>query len=157
MKRVLFVCTGNIFRSMTAEHALRHVLGRGGDIAVESAGTEAVLQEMPSYLSERLDERGIDVSAHCQRRVSDEILSTADLVVAMGLNHRDILRDRFQCEALLFYQVLRGEERPLLDINEALPDWQSQPEKAIAYAVSVVDLICDAMPEFADKLRARLQ
>ena len=39
MRQVLFVCTGNIFRSMTAEYALKRALdGRAGLLA-SSAGT----------------------------------------------------------------------------------------------------------------------
>ena len=40
MRQVLFVCTGNIFRSLTAEYALRAALGARRDIVVASAGTE---------------------------------------------------------------------------------------------------------------------
>ncbi|TMH71623.1 MAG: low molecular weight phosphotyrosine protein phosphatase, partial [Betaproteobacteria bacterium] len=35
---VLFVCTGNIFRSLTAEYALRRELGAQSAVAVASAG-----------------------------------------------------------------------------------------------------------------------
>jgi protein-tyrosine-phosphatase len=34
MRRVLFVCTGNIFRSLTAEYALRAVLPENAGIHV---------------------------------------------------------------------------------------------------------------------------
>jgi protein-tyrosine-phosphatase len=37
---VLFVCTGNIFRSLTAEYALRAELQRRQQHRRESAGTE---------------------------------------------------------------------------------------------------------------------
>ncbi len=40
MRRVLFVCTVNIFRSLTAEYALRHVLGARSDITVASASMD---------------------------------------------------------------------------------------------------------------------
>ena len=40
MKRVLFVCTGNIFRSLTAERGLRQALHDRAEIDVTSAGTE---------------------------------------------------------------------------------------------------------------------
>lgn len=40
MLRVLFVCTGNVFRSLTAEYALRRALGATSDVVVASAGTE---------------------------------------------------------------------------------------------------------------------
>lgn len=37
---MLFVCTGNIFRSLTAEHALRRALQARTGIHVSSAGTD---------------------------------------------------------------------------------------------------------------------
>ena len=41
MNHILFVCTGNIFRSMIAEHALRYTAGTTSDYSFSSAGTEA--------------------------------------------------------------------------------------------------------------------
>ena len=40
MKQVLFVCTGNIFRSPTAEHAVRRALNGREGVIVSSAGTQ---------------------------------------------------------------------------------------------------------------------
>jgi protein-tyrosine phosphatase len=40
MADVLFVCTGNIFRSLTAEYVLRRELGPNSRIVVASAGTD---------------------------------------------------------------------------------------------------------------------
>ena len=46
MTSILFVCTGNIFRSMTAEYALRARLSAQSSIRVSSAGIQARPQEM---------------------------------------------------------------------------------------------------------------
>jgi protein-tyrosine phosphatase len=70
MKSILFVCTGNIFRSMTAEYALKAALGSQPAYLVSSAGTEAMPQEMSSYLRQRLLERDLDPTGHRQRRVT---------------------------------------------------------------------------------------
>ncbi|HSF32988.1 MAG TPA: hypothetical protein VLK82_21270 [Candidatus Tectomicrobia bacterium] len=42
MPSILFVCTGNIFRSLTAEYALKAVLDPRSPIRVSSAGTVAI-------------------------------------------------------------------------------------------------------------------
>jgi protein-tyrosine phosphatase len=46
MPSILFVCTGNIFRSMIAEYALKAMLDPRSLIRVSSAGTVALPQAM---------------------------------------------------------------------------------------------------------------
>lgn len=46
VKSILFVCTGNIFRSLTAEYALKQYLGPQGMDCVGSAGSEAQPQSI---------------------------------------------------------------------------------------------------------------
>jgi protein-tyrosine-phosphatase len=48
MRRVLFVCTGNIFRSLAAEHALRKLLPQDGRIAVGSAAIDRIIERSPA-------------------------------------------------------------------------------------------------------------
>jgi protein-tyrosine-phosphatase len=151
-RRILFVCTGNIFRSMIAEHALRAALGDDRRYQVGSAGTEAEIQEMMPRVRERLLERGIDPSAHRQRRLTLEMLEEADLVVAMGLDHRQFIRSQWGRQVLLFNQACHDREEPVLDLWEALPDWQENPEGANAYVSGIVDSIIDAMPALIRRL-----
>ena len=156
MKSILFVCTGNIFRSMTAEYALKAALGIESAYVVSSAGTEAKPQEMVHYVRARLHQRGLDPAKHQQRRVTTEMLNEADLVVAMGLDHRAYLKDQFGREVWLFNQICFGKEEPVLDIWEALPNWPPAPEAQAAYGISVVDYICDSMPYFSQNVERYL-
>jgi len=41
LKSILFICSGNIFRSMVAEYALKSLLGPSSPYIVGSAGIEA--------------------------------------------------------------------------------------------------------------------
>jgi protein-tyrosine-phosphatase len=70
MPSILFVCTGNIFRSMTAEYALKAMLDPRSLVRVSSAGTVALSQEMHPDVRAYLMQRGVDPSHHQQRRVS---------------------------------------------------------------------------------------
>lgn len=152
VKSILFICTGNIFRSLVAEYALKARLGPGFGYLVGSAGIEAVPQAMPPLICDRLRERGADPSSHVQRKLTRGLLDRADLAVAMGVDHRDFIRRHFDREALLFNQVCYQKEESVLDIHEAIPDWPTNLEAARDYALSVVDYIWEAMPAFLARI-----
>jgi protein-tyrosine phosphatase len=148
MKSILFVCTGNIFRSMTAEYALKAALGPEAQDRVSSAGTQAIPQEMVPFVLHRLRQHGLDPSNHRQRRVTADMLRQTNLAVAMGLDHRAFLWEQFGYEAPLFNQICFGRAEPILDTWEAVPNYQHDPAAMAAYGMGVIDYICEAMPFF---------
>ncbi|GIK41544.1 MAG: hypothetical protein BroJett011_53770 [Chloroflexota bacterium] len=152
MPSILFVCTGNIFRSMTAEYALKAALRPQQVYRVSSAGTEANLQAMSPYVRERLALHGLNPAAHRQRRLTAEILAEADVVVAMGLDHRRYLQEQFGQEAWLFNQICYGTETPVLDVWEAVTNEPHNPYAEQAYIYAVVDYICEAVPHFIENV-----
>jgi len=85
---VLFVCTGNVFRSVTAEYALKARLGAGMSCVVSSAGIDAKPQSMHDWVQSRLREKGADPAGHVQRQLTRELVKAADFVVAMGREHQ---------------------------------------------------------------------
>jgi protein-tyrosine phosphatase len=105
MKRVLFVCTGNIFRSLTAERALRHALQDRADIHVSSAGTADFPHVVAPNVREYLLAKGFDVSRHQRRTLTEAILRESHLVIAMSVNHCADLRSRFGRAAPLFLEA----------------------------------------------------
>jgi protein-tyrosine phosphatase len=94
--RLLFVCTGNICRSPTAEGVMLHVLAEAGldsRVEIDSAGTGAW------HVGERADararaaarRRGIDLPS-IARQVTAEDLDSFDLVLAADAeNQRELL------------------------------------------------------------------
>jgi protein-tyrosine phosphatase len=94
---ILVVCTGNVCRSPIAEAILRSTLGqRLGERApaVASAGTSGwsgSLAEEGSIVAAA--ERGFDLSAHRGRRLQEDDLADAALVIAMSSEHRDHIED----------------------------------------------------------------
>ena len=147
MKTVLFICTGNIFRSMTAEHALR-VQNENAAVRSASAGTEANVQLMYPPVQNRVIELGIDPSAHVQRRLTLEMLDTVDLPVAMGVDHQDFIREQFGRDVPLFNKVALGTDEPIKDIWEVVPNWSDNEDGRRTYALYVVDTIWETMPKF---------
>ncbi len=151
-RSVLFVCTGNIFRSLTAEYALKQHLGPQSGYFVGSAGIEARPQSIHPLVRAMLQNRGSDPAGHVQRRLTQSLLDQADCVVAMGRDHQEALQRLFGLIVPLFNQICFGRDEPILDVHEALPDWEQNEEQARAYVRSVVDHIYDAIPHFAARL-----
>ena len=95
---VLFVCTGNICRSPTAEGVMRSLLARSGLAGeVDSAGTMAYhVGEPPDRRSQAAAAaRGYDLSDLRGRVVSEADLDRFDHVWVMDRGHLNRLRARF--------------------------------------------------------------
>lgn len=81
MKRVLFVCIGNICRSVFAEYLGRTVFG--DDVAFESAGIRAQPAADDVTSLSLLMTFGIDASKHVPRDVRTLDLAAYDLIIAL--------------------------------------------------------------------------
>ncbi len=97
MHKVLFVCTGNICRSPTAEGVARQMaskLGLGDRFHFESAGTHGYhVGDPPDPRTIRAARgRGYDLSAQRARRVTEFDFTRFDLVLAMGPDHLEWLQ-----------------------------------------------------------------
>jgi protein-tyrosine phosphatase len=97
-RSVLFVCTGNICRSPTAEGVFRKLVasaGLDGHIESESAGTHSYHVGYPpdSRTQEAARARGYDLSRLRARRVSEADFRRFDLIVAMDRTHHEILTE----------------------------------------------------------------
>jgi len=84
--RVLFVCTANICRSVSAEALARDRFGEDWAI-FRSAGFLRSGSEVPRLLRDALGEAGLDVSAHRSFQLNEASLRASDLVLTMEGEH----------------------------------------------------------------------
>ena len=153
MRHVLFVCTGNIFRSLTAEYALHDVLGPRSDITVASAGTEDFSHVVNPFVRDYLFSRGLDVSRHRRRTLTAQILLEPDLVIAMSTEHRAFLAERFNRRGVpLFTEACGLPGEPLPDVAEAVADHETNPVAVDDHVRMIIDRIIGLTPRLADRL-----
>jgi low molecular weight protein-tyrosine phosphatase len=135
---VLFVCTGNRFRSPLAAELFRvHVAGL--PVVVSSAGTLDLVAgpAEPEALEQGLL-LGVDLSSHRSRCLGDEDLSTVDLVI--GFEPAHVARAVVDAKAPRERTFMLAELVELLELDSEEADSGSPIDRARA-AVARADLL----------------
>lgn len=96
MRLLLFVCTGNICRSPTADGVMRDMLAKAGrgDVRVDSAGTHGY------HVGEKPDERaiatarrhGVAMDFLRARKFAHQDFADFDMLIAMDRGHLQAMR-----------------------------------------------------------------
>lgn len=128
---ILFVCEGNLCRSLLAERLLETAL-RGEDVSsltIASAGTRAAPHlEVPHEIDALLRRYGADTRSHTPRPLTDSLVQEASLVVTATREQRTAVV-RAHPPAVQYTYTLRQLERRLrlaeqagrLDIDRSAP------------------------------------
>jgi protein-tyrosine phosphatase len=138
--RVLFVCTGNICRSPTAEGVFVHYVdeaGLGDRIAADSAGTHGYhIGDPPDPRSIRMAaSRGVDIAAQRARKVTGEDFDAFDYIVAMDTSHLNALEQmRGGGKAKLALLLPYGDSG-----RKDVPDPYYLQERAFAEAFDLIE------------------
>ena len=123
-KSILFVCTGNVFRSVTAEQCFKKYLADNNidGWEVGSAGISPEEASIDPKTLEVLREFGIADFEHRQRRLTREMLGHYDIVVAMAENHIEFMKSEFGYRhAILFNELASEEKVSILNVDD-IPD-----------------------------------
>jgi protein-tyrosine phosphatase len=122
---ILFVCTGNICRSPTAErlanaYAMLHEIP---DLTASSAGTHAVIGHPIHEDAERvLAQMGAQTSDFAARQLSAKLASGADLIIAMTGAHRDIVLEAAPRKLQRTFTLTEAARLAVMEDAESLAD-----------------------------------
>lgn len=118
-KKVLFVCTSNMFRSLSAEYALKKYL-RDNKIKgweVGSAGINVESQNISSIVTRALLTHKININ-HYPRKLNLGLIKNSDIVIAMSKNHLRFIKKRVpSCDVFLFNELAKDKKTSIWDVD----------------------------------------
>lgn len=127
MKKIIFVCHGNICRSPMAEWIFKHIAeenGRGSDFKISSAAVsyEEIGNDIYPPAKKILTENGIPFKKHRAHRITlDEILDS-DYVVVMDSSNRYLISNLITKEASDPKQIAQAEAKVHMLLSRDVAD-----------------------------------
>ena len=147
--KVIFVCNGNVYRSLSAECLLKHYLNihkiEGWEIF--SAGTTARKQDINPTSISKLKSLGIKKINHKQHRLNKSMLKKFDTVIAMAVDQIDFMKTKFNyTRPFLFNELARNEKSSIWDIGDNVKDYLTNPEGVTKEINKTIQHIHDNIP-----------
>jgi protein-tyrosine-phosphatase len=123
------------------------------DVIVKSAGFKANsnLSAFSDIHFDRMNELNISTNGFVRTQFKQEFLDDYDLVIAMGIEHKEYVRKEFNRNVILFNELLKNEETSLI-----VPP----PDKDGIYLIKIkemVDYINDAIPSIFSNIREKIE
>lgn len=91
--KILFVCTGNTCRSAMAAAMLNDIAVKNDlNVLIDSAGVFAGIGERATDEAVKaMAKRGIDLSGHRTKPLTDELIDMADVILVMTSAHKQLI------------------------------------------------------------------
>ena len=127
MPGILFVCTGNLYRSPLAAAFFRAKLLAEGrtDWVVDSAGTWTLPgQPIPPETVRAAAKFGANVEGHLSQLISVDLLSRFDLVIVMEKGHKEALDLEFPFASHKTHLISQVVDHLVCDIPDPLNSGQ---------------------------------
>ena len=147
-QKILFVCTGNVFRSLSAEYCLKSYLTKSNikNILVSSAGIVAKPENPDPVTIKTLEEFGVLVDGHKQTKLTAEIVKDYDLIIAMAENHQEFIRTNFNIEVPLFNELTINKKTSVLDLDDVIEDYKTNRKATEEFIRITVKHIFNSTP-----------
>ncbi|HOB20026.1 MAG TPA: low molecular weight protein arginine phosphatase [Candidatus Atribacteria bacterium] len=153
---ILFVCTGNTCRSSMAEGMLRDMLRKRGinGIDVSSAGIAAIPGTCASLNAIRvMQKRGIDLSGHIARRLDQDMLKKADLVLTMTEGHKIAIQAAEPSVWSKIYTLREYAGLEGMDIKDPYGGSEADYESCLSEIEQALGILVSKLGEEADGQR----
>ena len=141
--KILFVCTGNTCRSAMAAAMLNDIAMKNDlNVLIDSAGVFAGIGEKATDEAiKAMAKRGIDLSGHRTKSLTDELINMADVILVMTSAHKQLIESMAKGKVFTLLEYA-GDEGDIPDPYGG--DEEEYEETAQA--------IYDALVDIAEKL-----
>lgn len=147
MKKIVFICTGNICRSPMAEHYMQgkiEILKKENDYLIDSCGIYANSGEKATNNAiEAIKKYGINMQNHRSKNISEIDINDFDLVISLTKQHKETIIRLYPSTKGKIY-TLKEYVDPNLDYKDIDDPW--------GYNLNIYKSCAAEIVEYVDKL-----
>ncbi len=156
MLKVLFVCTGNVFRSYTGEYCLKDYLKKHNihNIYVSSAGTVAKSQKPSRTTLDQLKKMDVRFTRRIPRKLTQKMVNDFDVILPMAKNHQDLIRKKFGRTVPLFNQYVFNKNSSIWDVQDEVPKWKTNRVGMQKYIRKTTKKIFKGIPQLVEQINS---
>lgn len=151
--KILFVCTGNRFRSLAAERFFS-LFDEDNEFEVVSSGTVGKPHEINETVLKSLADHGTDTEGHKIKPVTKELVYSSDVIICMNENHKEFIENNYDVTCFLFKEMV-GDKGGVLDWHEKLKDADVESESAKKYIKNTTHYLFKKTPALFKFLHRR--